>query len=241
MADKRYTKPDNADEVLKRLKKKTKTKIIYPKEEMLLANKETPVYFKTDHHWTKKGAYIGYYELAKEIKKDFPNMPILEESAMTKYYDNRVSAAWNHNFNNGKTFKHMHLPKSYAKDILDTPYLYYKNPNKKDLKYGSELLIPILKKGYIPTQDNQFIYPRGLDKKALVIGDSFTGNLMEFLPYSFKYTIVYDDNQRFLKIKTYKSTIKKYKPDILVINLYTTNTKRLLNLFPNEFARKEGK
>lgn len=34
--------------------------ILLPIEQALLAHKEQPVYYKTDHHWTTKGAYYGY-------------------------------------------------------------------------------------------------------------------------------------------------------------------------------------
>lgn len=238
LADKRNYEPDPAEEIIEYLKTHTKTAIIYPKAEMKIANKETPVYFKTDHHWTKKGAYVGYYELMKAIKKDFPSVQILEESSLEKYYDNRVSEWWNREFNVGQTYKHLGLPKCYAKKILDTPYLYYKNPYRDKLQTDVKLAsIPEI--GYTSTQDNQFYYPEGLDKKVMVIANSFAANLMEFLPYSFKYTVRYYDNHRYMNLKVYEDAFNKYKPDILVINFHTHYTKGLLNLYPNKYSWEE--
>ncbi len=236
----RRNKPDSAEEAIEYIQKNTKTPLIYPKEAMKEANKETPVYFKTDHHWTKKGAYVGYLELMKEIKKDFPDVPILEESSLEKYYDNRVSSSWNKELDNGRSYRMLGLPDSFAEKILDTPYLYYKNPNNDKLQTDAHFA-PIPEKGKNEKNDNQFYYPDGLDKKVMVIGNSFAGNLVEFLPYSFKYTARYYDNDRYMYFETYEETIKEYKPDIIIINMYTTYLKGLLNLYPNEFRQKEKK
>ena len=238
--NKKTIPPDEAEKVINYLNKNTRTNIIYPKEEMKEANKETPVFFKTDHHWTRKGGYVGYYELMKEIKKDFPNVPILEESTFGKYYDNRVSQCWNSKFHNGQTFNNLGLPKKYAKKILDTPYLYYKNPNKDKLQTDVKFA-PIPEIGLVQSQnqDNQFYYPDGLDKKVMVLANSFAGQLVEFLPYSFKYTVRYYDNYRHMYFETYKDSIEAYKPDILIINMHTVYTDGLLNLYPNKFRKGE--
>jgi hypothetical protein len=239
LADKRIYEPDPAEEIIDYLKSNTNTNIIYPKAAMKEANKETPVYFKTDHHWTKKGAYVGYYELMKQIKKDFPSVPVLQEDSLEKYYDNRVSEWWNREFNEGQTLRQLKLPKKYAKKILDTPYLYYKNPNRDKLKTNAQFA-PIIEIGFNTKQDNQFYYPNGLDKKVLLIANSFGANLVEFLPYSFRYTARYYDNYRYMELKTYKNAIDTYKPDILILNMQTAYIYRLLNLYPNEFSSKEG-
>ena len=114
-------------------------------------------------------------------------------------------------------FKHLGISKRYAKKILDTPYLYYKNPNKDKLRTDIKFA-PIPEVGYTKKQDNLFYYPEGLDKKVMVIGNSFGANLVEFLPYSFKYTARYYDNHRYMYLETYEEVFKEYKPDILIIN-----------------------
>ncbi len=240
LADKRNYEADPADEIIDYLKLNTNTNIIYPKAAMKEANKETPVYFKTDHHWTKKGAYASYYELMKEIKKDFPSVPVLQENSLEKYYDNRVSEWWDRKFNEGQTFRHLGLSKKrYSKNILDTPYLYYKNPNRDKLETNAKFA-PIIEIGFNSIQDNQFYYPNGLDKKVLLIANSFGANLVEFLPYSFKYTARYYDNDRHMILNTYRNAIDSYQPDILILNMQTAYINQLLNLYPNKFSHKEG-
>lgn len=227
----RKNMPDYADEVIDYLRTRTNVNIIYPQKAMLEVNKESPVYFKTDHHWTKKGAYTGYYELMQHIKNDFPDIQILSEESLYKYHDNRVQDDINDDFHIGSSLRRMHLPDFYVKKILDTNYLYYKNPKSKDL-HAVENLLTTKKHG----RDYQFYYPLGADKKVMVIGNSFIGNFMEFIPYSFKYTLGYIDNPHKMYFYKYEKAFKEYKPDILIILLHTTNMYRLLNLYENEYS-----
>lgn len=234
MADKRKRESNPADEVIDYLNRNTKTPMIYPIEEMQEANKETPVYFKTDHHWTKKGAYIGYRALMAEVQKDFPSIPVLDETSLEKYYNKKVSEWWNQEFNNGQTYKQMGLPKFYAKRVLDTNYLYYKNPYKKNLKQVKSKFVS-------KRHDVQFYYPNGAKENILVIGDSFGCNLFEFMPYSFQNSLYLYNNPRGFKFKNYKDTIENYKPDILVLLFYTPNIPKFADLYSDKQDEKESK
>lgn len=230
MPDKRKYTTNPADEVIDYIKANTNVKIVYPKKEMEEANKVSPVFFKTDHHWTKKGAYTGYSSLIKEIKKEYPDVDLLDENKLEKYYDKRVSEWWNKKLNQGQTFKQMRLPKFYAKRILDTPYLYYKNPEFKNLEQ--------LNTKYIKTkQDVQFKYSYGAKERVLVIGDSFGCNLFEFMPYSFNESLYLYNNPRGLIFEKYKPIIEEYKPDLLVLLFYTPNIPKFLDLYPNKYAK----
>jgi hypothetical protein len=79
---------------------------------------------------------------------------MLDEGKLEKYYDKRVSEWWNKKLNRGQTYKQMQLPKIYAKRVLDTPYLYYKNPESSNLKQMDTKYI-------VTSQDVQFYYPYG--------------------------------------------------------------------------------
>ncbi len=223
-------KEDKGDKVVEYLRQNTKVSIIYPKKEMLEANKITPVYFKTDHHWTKKGAYVGYYHLMQSIKKDFPDTPLLEEDSLEKYYDNRVSEHWNRTLHHGQTCDLIGLSSKYSKRLLDTQYLYYKNKNSIKLKRE----IPKLKCGIkTDNRDDLFYYPEGTNKKLMIIANSFARNLVEFIPYSFKHTLRFYDNDRHLDLNLYGPVIEEYKPDLLVINYHTALLTYLLEPFKN--------
>ncbi len=231
--DNRKNIQNPADEVVDYLINNTGLKILYPKKEMTKANKETPVFFKTDHHWTKKGAYVGYNVIVNEIQKDFPDVPLLAEKDMTTYYDKRVREWWDQIFNEGQSYKHSGLPKFYAKKVLDTPYLYYNNPLKKDL-----VILDSEYKQY--KHDEAFYYKNGSRKKLLVIGDSFGCNLFEFMPYSFENSIYLYNNPRKFDFEKYYSVLDGYKPDILVLLFYTPNIPKFIQLFPNEYNLEEN-
>ena len=64
---KRKSKVTRADQLVKYLKKSTKLKIVYPKQELMAAKKNHQVYYKTDTHWNGKGRFIGVQALRKEI------------------------------------------------------------------------------------------------------------------------------------------------------------------------------
>ena len=226
-------KKDRGLKVIKYLKKNTNIKIIYPLEEMKQANNDTPVYFKTDHHWTKKGAYVGYSALMSSIKQDFPNVKILQESSLIPYYDTRVLQLWKGEFHNGQGYRDLLLPNSYSKKILNTKYLYYKNPYEKSLKEGN---FSNLKKD---RYDAEFYYPDGYPAKVMLIADSFGSNLCDFLPYSFKHMLYLYNNRRKFQFDEYKYAIEKYKPNIIVIEFFTHNLNMFLNLYPNQYSIKE--
>lgn len=52
--------------------------IVYPLKEMLEAKSQGTVYFRLDTHWNNYGAFVGYSNLMKEIKKDYPSLNVLE-------------------------------------------------------------------------------------------------------------------------------------------------------------------
>lgn len=46
----------------------------------MAAKKDHILYYKTGTHWNHWGAYIGYLDLFRRIKKDFPSLKIMQES-----------------------------------------------------------------------------------------------------------------------------------------------------------------
>jgi len=227
--------PDKAEEAIEYLQKNTNVKIVFPKQALYEANKTTPVFFKTDHHWSKKGAYISYLELMKTIQKDFPNVKILEEKTLSTYSDKKVQYWWNADFTDGQGLEHLKLPKFMNKKILDTDYLYYKNPNSDKLKTGTFTDLTDTC-GF----DEEFYYPEGSNLRTMLIANSFGRNLVEFLPYSFKNTIRFYDNYRQLNFEKYESMIKEYKPNIIIINFQSAYLTNLSKLYTNNEEQKEG-
>lgn len=65
------------------IKKHSNVKVIYPKDRLLSEKGENLLYWKQDTHWNLLGAYYGYLELIKVIKKDFPNLSSYEITEYT--------------------------------------------------------------------------------------------------------------------------------------------------------------
>ncbi len=218
--------PDSAIKIINRLIKTTDVKIIYPYKEMMETNKETPVYFKTDHHWTKKGAYIGYKNLLQVISRDFPGIKIIKENELRQSTNKMVKATPKSSFNSGAMARNESFPEFYMKRILDTDYIYYQYIKLRDLKTEKKSNLP----GFNSRTDIIYKYADGYDKKALLIGDSFTGNLSDFLPFSFKELLSLSDNYRHMNFNEYKDIIETYKPDIIIICMRTASLPVFLNL-----------
>ena len=227
-------KEDFALELIDYLRKNTDVNIIFPYNEMQEANMTTPVYYKTDHHWTDAGAYVGYQALMKEIKKSYPDIKILSENDFNKYYDKRVKAIFKTEFNNGKLLRQFYVFSEYHTNLLDTDFLFYEHKDKNNLLIKNDSNLPNFNK----ETDNEIYYSKGYDKKILIIGDSFTGLLFKFVPYTFKHTVGYSDNFRYLIFDEYKELINTYKPDIIVLNMRSFYLYSLLNLYPNKFSRE---
>lgn len=72
--------PENMSDTIIKRNEKTRTedliayireysniKVIYPKEELILAKELSPVYYTTDTHWNEVGGYVGTQVLLKEL------------------------------------------------------------------------------------------------------------------------------------------------------------------------------
>lgn len=226
---KKKTDSDKAVSIINYIKNNTDAEIIYPYNELKEENKRYPVFFKTDHHWTNSGAYVGYAALMKSIKKSFPMINILKTDDFEKTYNKKVLHAWDSVFGYGSIINNTGISESLTKNALDTEYLYFFHPDKKlfNRKNTSEYNLPEFNK----ITDRYFYYPKGYNAKILLIGDSFLGNLLEFVPYTFKETLSLEDHYRYFYFSKYESAVEQYKPDIIVLVFRTYYIKMLINLY----------
>lgn len=209
------------------MKNKSDVKIIYPYNELFSAksNINTPIYYKTDNHWTEDGAYIGYLALANEIKKDYPNLPIFNKNNLKAYRSKEVLESGPHPqmFSYGNIMTPFLFCKKIINLELNSEYLYYKSD--PDLK-----IYEISKPYYLGTD---YYYTPGLNKKLLIMGTSMNETLMKFLPYSFQNTkfirlngpSALDGTERYKVMKHYKKEILDYKPDVLIYSVSVSNLK----------------
>lgn len=191
---------DTLPQFIKYIKESLDFDIIYPLDELKEASKSNYVYFKTDHHWTDWGAYIGYQAILKQLKKDFPDIYKAKEGDFNISYSKKVRAEADRKYWQGHTCKLLHQNQDC---VLNTNYKYYDGKNKhiKAISYG------------------EFHNSEG-KYKALLIGNSFTENFKPFLAYSFKEIKRFrcntapNDN---LKLSRWKKQILEFKPDVLIL------------------------
>ena len=214
------------------IKNHSKANIIYPYNELKNeANKGNYVFFKSEHHWTQYGAYIGYLTLMREIKKDYPNINLISLKNDYKEYTNKkVSADFYREFEIGQTVNLLPVLKQYSNNFLDIDYKYFDNKNKNLL---SEKIQKIEYLG------REYYYSKGANLRVIQTGTSMNESLDNFLPYQFKNLKyirlnngqkVKDGKEQVKILKYYKNSILKYKPDIVILCYTMGNLTRISKL-----------
>lgn len=215
-------KQDFVVSIKEHLDKETGFKMTYIQDEMMQAKEKDFVFFKTDHHWTDWGAFVGYQTLMREIGKDFANLPVLQEEDHNYFYNNQVKAERKREFTNGHTYKLLNID---DESILDTPYRYFKNKDETAVVLGD-----------IEISGVQDCSSKKGKKRALLIGNSMMENFIQFFAYSFAETRKIRANlpRRVggdLNMQNYEEDILDFKPDVLVFVFNSSYTNELLNLF----------
>ena len=224
--EKQFVKVARAQETIRRGVQKHHIPYVYPYEALRNAVKQDFVFFKCSHHWTDWGAFVGYCELMKEVRKDFPDMPVvslkdyrksqnwLQRDDYMRNYGRPVHLSQFFNSESGES-------NSYPVRVL---YSYYdhKNGDKLEVRVGKF------------TKD--FAYPDG-KHKIMLFGTSQNEDFLQFLPYSGAHTKYIRLNMsqtkkadEFKILKLYMKDILTFKPNILILSIHTDDLPRLLDL-----------
>jgi len=217
------------------LQKENKIKVIYPYSEMLKAVENgKQLYFKTEHHWTDDGAFIGYQELMKIIINDYPNVTVLANDDFEYFYSTKVRGDFLRDLNFGQDCSRIGISDSLCKKYHKYNYTYYKHKDFDKLKVS---VINKPKHRY-----KLYKYDKGANLRVLLLGTSQNENLTEFIPFTFKNVKrlrnnnVKDisTNEEFKIIKHYEQEILDYQPDIVIFCITYNNIKELHDLFNME-------
>lgn len=210
---------------------KNKLEIIYPRDVYLNSYKDF-THYKTDHHWTEFGAFLGYQRLIENIRQKHPDIISLSEDDFDVFYKNKprygnFKDLFNRPFYDGSGCKLLGVrslcPLSYK-------YKYYEHKNRANLK---------VKLG--PMNMSRIThYNNGLDVNVTLLGNSYGGFLMEFLPYNFQnvqylrvnnaekgVTNVYD-------MKRFEKYILDFRTDILIFYLASSYFNDFTNLYKED-------
>ena len=189
-------------------------------EDVLMFNKDKYIYYKTDHHWTTYGAYLGYCGFISSIGGNAISLDEFEKVELSGFYGTYYSKSKPFNINSDilTYYKFNDLTLELVGDkIYDSIYAYSKE-NLRDkyalFLYGNNPLT-IIKNNAIKN-----------DKKILVIKDSFANSLIPFLTQNYEEIHVVD-------LRSFSSKLSEYLDEntfdnILIlynfINLSTENT-----------------
>lgn len=194
------------------------TNNIYVMKE-LLDNKNSYIYYKTDHHWTTYGSYLAYCNFIDSINGNKVNLENFKEVELPNFYGTYYSKAKPFNIEPDVMtyYDFNNLTMEIAGDkIYDSIYDYSKE-NLRDkyslFLYGNNPLTIIKNKDI---KNN---------KKILVIKDSFGNSLVPFLTQNYEEVHVID--LRYFSSKLSNYLAENNFEDILIvynfINLATDN------------------
>lgn len=221
---------EKIEKVINKLNENLGERVIFPYRELVEAKKKDYVFFKTSHHWTDWGAYVGYKALIERLQKDFPDIPLSSLNDYEKSYSKKVRDEWDREYLYGCTASLLGISKKkMLKDVLLTDYTYYDYKDKSAIK--SEVT-----QCYGGKATKDFTYSKG-KYKLFLTGNSQNENLLQFLPYSFhkiKYmraNTCVPGNQHYRLIKRFGEDILAFKPDILVINVHTEQISLFVDFF----------
>lgn len=185
----------------------------------LLDNKNSYIYYKTDHHWTTYGAYLAYCKFIDSINGNKVNLENFKEVELPNFYGTYYSKAKPFNIEPDimTYYDFNNLTMEIVGDkIYDSIYDYSKETLRDKYSlflYGNNPLTIIKNKDI---KNN---------KKILVIKDSFGNSLVPFLTQNYEEVHVIDLRHFSSKLSSYLQ--ENDFEDILIvynfINLATDN------------------
>ena len=182
--------------------------VTYPLEEMQEDAQKEYVFPKGDLHWSEYGAYSAYRVLMHNIKKDFPDIKILNDNDFNieKKKLTRTDFPGTY-FNKGHEYNQMRISTKHNNAL----YSSYES------KIADMLKISV----HNHNLSSDSFYPYGNPEKAYIIGTSFCENLYLFLRYTFKEVKKRRINNSYeppeFNMSRWENEILEFKPDILIL------------------------
>lgn len=226
---------ENANYLLSQLHPNVVT-AVNMQEEYKKYNDETirSYYYKTDHHWTIKGAFPAYQLIMKTIEKDFPTISRdygYENYKYMKLDGFDFMGTWNKQLArqidiSGEVVDY-YEPKQYSFE----DYIIYQQGNKKSRIAASEIYGKAKKRGKkeINYED---IYTKNYreytienpkstnDLKVLLVKDSYMNAITLHMAHHFKETTVYD--VRFNNDRSLYDYLQTHQFDMVILGYNDT-------------------
>lgn len=200
------------------LRDKTDVSFIYPKEEFLKSKKDYVLYKKYDSHWNYVGAYIALTMVEDAL--GIENTPLYNQS-LKKYKST-----------DGDLISLGGISTNGLSEYTDYEFDNY----KKDHDVNTEIVIDKIDAwARIHTCD------KGIEKKAIVIGDSYSGAFVDFAKKDYKTLAVTSYMNLY---SSFLDTQVKEADDIILVfvernesNVFKDTVKRVYNILSKESAK----
>lgn len=200
---------------------------LYLKNALLNEKKKTDewLYFKTDHHWTDRGAYAAYRALTERIAKDFPSVKPVSLSDYRRTTGRKVRAECDRAFTVGTQYASLNYN---DESVFDLDFAFYDHKRPSELKIDDQC------------RPKSFAHnENGAPYKVFYITDSQGENFINFLGHTFKdiqkrrYNAEIRERRKNENIYMpfYESDILEYKPDILILHTYDAYIPSLMSLY----------
>lgn len=209
--------------------------IIYPYYEMKKSAEQGGLmYFKTEHHWTDAGAFVGYQELMKEIIKDYSDVKMLSKDDFEIFNEKKVRGDFWRDFNYGQDCWRMGIPNFICKKYHQYNYEYYRYKNFDKLDE-----IVINREYHL---GKLYTYNDGAKYRVIQLGTSQNENLSEFIPFTFNSVKRLRNNnvqgiktsEEFKIMKYYEKEMLDYAPNIIIFCITYNNIPELHKIFNKE-------
>lgn len=192
-----------------RLQNDTGVSIIYALSTLESAKTNGFVQYKTDHHWTQLGAFSVYKNLEATIYRDLN---------ITQFYSSSFQLKPKHkSFGFGETFVRVkNISPVLAKKIFPNDTAY------EEFDWGKNS----------PVNDNgsRLLNQAAPNKKIFLFGDSYVRNIFPFFGFGFRST-KYMVKPLQIYMPHFEKEIAKYKPDAVVMIIYSQNYERIKNWY----------
>ncbi len=209
------------DAVYKAEDERIKTINVY---DSLKKNTDDYIYFRTDHHWTQRGAYLGYCELAKKAGFDSVKLSDLQEDSRKGFLGYLYNQA-----NDPDMKKYADTIEWFTRTENFTVSAHDKDENGKYIDYETKMYnIPAdeAKPKYSVFMGGDHSYLKMTSdikngKTICVIKDSYGNAMLPLLTNSYETVIAVDPRSYDGKVS---ELVKKEKVDDLLILNYTFTT-----------------
>lgn len=168
--------------------------------DVLSANSDKYIYFRSDHHWTALGAYYAYTSFAKHIGDDPVSLDTYEVDKVENFLGSLYAITLDKNVKKSPDTIYLYKP------FLDHEYhIYYSGPlkmNVLDMSHATkERKYRIFMSGDRPWGRIKTEVNNG--KKIVVVKDSYGNAFVPFLIPHYEEIYIVDPRQFTLNIKTF--------------------------------------